>query len=356
MLYLLAGASIVFESRSAFEEYKVRFRKTYSSQQEEDTRFNAFQASMERVEKLNAGKGSASVVYGATIFSDMTPDEFRKSHGYSPRGEKKVVSPFSGDCPACKMFPEAHTALFGGNNINKNELGVYADDFDWTTKGAVTPVKDQGQCGSCWSFGTTGDMEGVNFLSTGVLPNLSEQQLVSCDTKEDEGCNGGLQEDAFDYVISAGGLVGESTYPYKSGNGRSGKCKLSKDWKQQIKGTIGSWKQVSKSRKGESNIAPIMTAEGPVTIGIDASQMQDYISGVDVPQTCNVRDVDHAVLIVGYGKDSAHPKKPFYWKIKNSWGTSWGESGYYRIEANVGACGLESDVVHSSMNTTALQS
>eukprot|EP00326_Haptolina_ericina_P018377 CAMPEP_0181178810 /NCGR_PEP_ID=MMETSP1096-20121128/5919_1 /TAXON_ID=156174 ORGANISM="Chrysochromulina ericina, Strain CCMP281" /NCGR_SAMPLE_ID=MMETSP1096 /ASSEMBLY_ACC=CAM_ASM_000453 /LENGTH=312 /DNA_ID=CAMNT_0023267105 /DNA_START=81 /DNA_END=1019 /DNA_ORIENTATION=- len=295
----------------------------------------------------------ASVVYGETKFSDMTPAEFSKSHGYAPRKDRVVeedaVKPFDGSCPACDKpgLEEVRDNLFGKPNATKNALGLYVDSFDWTTKGAVTPVKDQAQCGSCWAFGTTGDMEGTNFIATGKLPSLSEQQLVSCDTKEDEGCNGGLQEDAFAYVIQKGGLVSEKDYPYTSGGGRTGTCKLPSDWKQEIAGTITKWSQISNSAKGETNIGPALQSSGPITIGIDASQMQNYVSGVDVPRSCNAQSVDHAVLIVGFGKDTAHPKKPYYWKIKNSWGKSWGEDGYYRIMAGVSACGLATDAVHS---------
>mmetsp|Transcript_30214 Transcript_30214/g.42107 ORF Transcript_30214/g.42107 Transcript_30214/m.42107 type:complete len:241 (-) Transcript_30214:182-904(-) len=234
------------------------------------------------------------------------------------------------ECLACKHF---------GMEWNLTER----DSLDWTIKGAVTPVKDQGQCGSCWSFGTTGDIEGVHFLATGKLVSLSEQELVSCDDGgEDEGCNGGLQEDAFEFVIKQGGLVTEEEYPYTSGGGRTGRCDKSKE-KQKIGASISGWSQVSDNAKGENKILKALIASGPITIGINATPMQDYDSGIDNPRRCSGQMLDHAVLIVGYGTEDGVD----YWKIKNSWNTDWGEDGYYRIVRGVNKCGLANDAVHS---------
>jgi cathepsin F len=346
-------AALSFAPRSAeFESYKLAFGKTYASSEHEDRAFAAYVTNMEWVKVHNemARADNASVVYGETKFSDMTPAEFSASHGYTPRKDRVEgeAPAFNGFCPACDKpgLEEVRGNVFGRPGATKNALGVFVDEFDWGDKGAVTPVKDQAQCGSCWAFGTTGDIEGVDFIATGKLPSLSEQQLVSCDTSEDEGCNGGLQEDAFDYVIKQGGLVSESDYPYTSGTGKTGRCKLSPT--AAPAGKITSWSQVSSSAKGETNVGPTLQAQGPVTIGIDASQMQNYKSGVDYPKSCSARDVDHAVLITGFGKTDTYPNYPYYWKIKNSWGTDWGEDGYYRIMAGVSACGLATDVVHSA--------
>ena len=263
----------------------------------------------------------------------MKPSEFKAMYlGRLPRRDSKPLPMLNAThCPACDRFPEAKNAD--------------SSSFDWVSKGAVTPVKDQGQCGSCWAFGTTGDIEGVTFLKTGKLVSLSEQELVSCDKGENEGCNGGLQEDAFDYV-KKNGITTEKDYPYRSGGGSTGSCKSTKT-KNDLT-YIKGWTQVSKTKKGESAIKTALPKVGPITIGIDATPMQDYIGGVDSPQ-CNVdcgctsNDLDHAVLMVGYGEKGSQS----YWKIKNSWASDWGEDGYYRIEYGKNLCGLAFDAVHS---------
>lgn len=169
---------------------------------------------------------------------------------------------------------------------------------------------------------------------------------MSCDTHgEDSGCNGGLQEDAFKYVIKTGGLVAESEYRYTSGNGNRGHCNKKKTKSSEIAASISSWSKISSSAKGEAAIETALLKSGPITIGIDAGPMQDYTSGIDNPSNCGSGrfDLDHAVLIVGFGEEEG--KK--YWTIKNSWNTDWGEDGYYRIVKGVNKCGLAMDAVHS---------
>eukprot|EP00938_MAST-03A_sp_MAST-3A-sp1_P007318 g7318.t1 len=318
-----------------FEQFKFKFNKIYESDVEHAIRFANFKASLARIESGNADRRSRGKdeTLGVTKFSDLKPSEFKAMYlGRLPRRDSKPLPMLNAtECPACDRFPEATNAD--------------SSSFDWVSKGAVTPVKDQGQCGSCWAFGTTGDIEGVTFLKTGKLVSLSEQELVSCDKGENEGCNGGLQEDAFDYVKKHG-ITTEKDYPYHSGGGSTGSCKSAKT-KNDLT-YIKGWTQVSKSKKGESAIKTALPKVGPITIGIDATPMQDYIGGVDSPQ-CNVdcgctsSDLDHAVLMVGYGEKGSQS----YWKIKNSWASDWGEDGYYRIEYGKNLCGLAFDAVHS---------
>jgi len=203
---------------------------------------------------------------------------------------------------------------------------------DWTTKGAVTPVKNQGQCGSCWSFSTTGSMEGAYFLKYGTLPSFSEQELVSCDGK-DNGCNGGWMDDAFDWIASNGGIATESSYPYTSGTTmQTGTCQ----------GTGNSVANSAPSshtdvQAGSVSALQSAVAQQPVSVAIQADQMafKSYSSGV-LTGNCGTQ-LDHGVLAVGYGTDGSTP----YWKVKNSWGETWGEEGYIRIEMDSSdKCGI----------------
>jgi len=335
LLIVCATLAVASASLELFEQFRTQHGKVYKTQEENDSRFEIFKTNLVRAEELN-NEGHAT--FGVTNFSDLTAVEFKQTYlARKTLSSHKAMAAFDAkECPACKSFPEMSNYT--------------ADSLDWVAKGAVTPVKDQGQCGSCWSFGTTGDIEGVYFLAKGSLPGngkgLSEQQLVACDTGSDEGCNGGLQEDAFEYVIKNGGLTTEANYPYTAGGGKSGVCARSKA-KQSLSGNITAWSQVSKSASGEAGIAAAMEKAGPVTIGINAEHLQLYKSGVTNPLVCrsSAAALDHAVLMVGYGIEGTTS----YWKIKNSWAFDWGEEGYFRIISGKNKCGIASDAVHSKM-------
>jgi cathepsin L len=228
-------------------------------------------------------------------------------------------------------------------NLRRNpEGGLYeapADDaapvatVDWTTKGAVTSVKNQGSCGSCWSFSAAGALEGAKWIKYKTTESLSEQQLVACDTAgNDKGCNGGWMDDAFKWIKGNGGLCSEAAYPYASSSGTSPSCKKGCT---PVSGTaVSGWTDVTP--KSVSALASAVT-NVPVAIAIQANQpaFQSYKSGV-LTGTCGQR-LDHGVLLVGYGTDNGLD----YWKVKNSWGTSWGEQGYIRIEkSSKDLCGV----------------
>merc|ERR1712100_486515 len=201
-----------------------------------------------------------------------------------------------------------------------SDLSDVPSSMDWTEKGAVTPVKDQGQCGSCWSFSTTGALEGAWEIATGKLVSLSEQQFVDCD-KVDQGCSGGLMDNAFQYA-EKNALCTEQSYSYKA---RRGTCEASSCTIGIPKGSVTGYKDVAKDDM-QALMEAVTQQLVSIAIEADKSAFQFYHSGV-LSSNCGTR-LDHGVLLVGYGSDSGKD----YWKVKNSWGTSYGENGYIRLE------------------------
>ncbi len=306
-----------------FSLFKSKFAKTYATQEEHDYRFGIFKANLRRA-KLHQML-DPSAVHGVTKFSDLTPSEFRRQ--------------FLGLNRRLRLPADAEKAPI----LPTNDLPT---DFDWRDHGAVTGVKDQGACGSCWSFSATGALEGAHYLATGELVSLSEQQLVDCDHECDpeeygacdSGCNGGLMTTAFEYTLKAGGLEREEDYPY-TGTDR-GSCKFDKS---KIAATVSNFSVISLD---EDQIAANLVKNGPLAVGINAVFMQTYIGGVSCPYICG-KHLDHGVLLVGYGSAGYAPirlKEKPYWIIKNSWGENWGENGFYKICRGRNICGVDSMV------------
>jgi cathepsin L len=244
---------------------------------------------------------------GMNEFGDMTWDEFRAAYigGFKPRAGEYIRSK---NYAPIKPNPNIPTSL------------------DWRTKGAVTPVKNQGQCGSCWSFSTTGSVEGAHAIATGTLISLSEQNLMDCaGSYGNQGCNGGLMDDAFEYII-AHGICSEASYPYKGVDGKCQKCTPVTHLKSYTDNPAGN----------EGNLSNLIQ-NGPVSIAIEADQsgFQFYSGGV-FSGTCGTK-LDHGVLLVGYGTLSSKP----YWIVKNSWGASWGMQGYILMIQGKDECGLD---------------
>lgn len=298
------------EYQYQFAKFQVFHNKTYS-RAEFNQRYNVFKANYDTIVSHNLKHSTWSMAVNE--YADLTWNEFKATK----LGYKKITT----------TLPRKTVDLSG--------LVTVPDAIDWTTKGAVTAVKNQGSCGSCWSFSTTGSIEGAVAIKTGKLVSLSEQQLVDCSGSfGNQGCNGGLMDDAFQYVISNKGLCAESDYPYTAADGT---CQTSCT----PVSTISSYTDVAQNNEDALQAA---VAQQPVSVAIEADQngFQFYSGGV-FNGACGTA-LDHGVLAVGYGVDSTSGLK--FWKVKNSWGSSWGESGYIRMVRGIGSsgqCGIASE-------------
>lgn len=297
-----------------FQDFAAAMGRIYTSTEERERRFAVFVENLGHIAKMQVLDAEANYTH-LSPFADWTVEEFSARNTLKPQ------------------VPDA------SNAISLNTSGL-PDSIDWVAKGAVNAVKNQGSCGSCWAFSTVANIEGVNFVKTQKLVSLSEQELVDCDKTGpdgDQGCQGGLPSNAFKFLIAnKAGLEAEGKYPY---SGKDGTCQAQKSDELIF---ISSWKQIASD---EAQMAAALVQYGPLSIGINAGPMQWYMGGIADPWTilCNPKSIDHGVAIVGYGST---PKA--YWTIRNSWGASWGEKGYYRIVRGVNKCGL------TTMPTTAI--
>ncbi|XP_004519757.1 putative cysteine proteinase CG12163 [Ceratitis capitata] len=299
------------KSEHLFSKFQIKYNRRYHTALEHQMRLRIFKQNLEIIQELNRNEmGSAK--YGITEFADLTTDEYRQRTGLWQRSEDKPSKNMPAVIPNVELPKE----------------------FDWREKGVISKVKNQGTCGSCWAFSVTGNVEGLHAVKTGKLEEYSEQELLDCDTK-DSACNGGLMDNAYEALQNIGGLELESDYPYE---GHKDQCQFNKS-KVHVKVTGGV-----DLPKNETAIAQWLITNGPVSIGINANAMQFYRGGVSHPwkALCSKKNLDHGVLIVGYGvSDYPMFKKTLpYWIVKNSWGPKWGEQGYYRVYRGDNTCGV----------------
>jgi len=314
MKAVLASAVVLPAMASpSFYEWTQSTGKIYSSQEEYALRAKIFADNAAKWEKHNAL--NLGWTQGANQFADLTAHEFKARYtgGYVK--------------PANRTYPAA-----AAKKVTKG-LRANPSSVNWVTAGAVTPVKNQEQCGSCWAFSATGSMEAATFLGTQVLPSLSEQQLVDCVTA-DAGCNGGWMDDAFAYVIANKGITSEALYPYTA---VTGTCKSPLPASV---ATISTFTDVTKNSMSALETAIV---QQPISVAVEADQAawQAYTGGV-VTANCGTA-LDHGVLAVGYGTD---PAAGNYYLVKNSWGAAWGEKGYIRLAKGPdgdGMCGIQMD-------------
>jgi len=291
-----------------FEEFKKEYNRQYSSEGEELKRFKLFTQNLEKSDKFN--KMDAAARYGhMSPFADMSESEFQQRLGF------KVTE---------REIEEHERKAVAMKETNPVSL---PSSFDWRDKGAVTSVKNQGQCGSCWSFATVASIEGAAVLTGHPLVSLSEQELVDCDSV-DQGCNGGLPSNAYKYLLEQ--KMGLEKYDDYSYSGSAGSCKADKG-KELV--FLSGWQPIPQN---EDLIAAALMKYGPLAIGLNAMWMQMYTGGISDPWLCNPKSLDHGVTLVAFGEEDGKP----FWSIKNSWGPGWGEKGYYRLVRGKGKCGM----------------
>ncbi|XP_071954773.1 procathepsin L-like [Antedon mediterranea] len=310
---MLVAASVAAMPNPEWEMFKLKFDKAYTPK-EEGYRRSVFEDHQKFIKKHNAEfeEGLHTYTVATNKFADLTNAEF--------------VSLFNGYLRVNKTR--------GSKYLEPSNVDV-PTEVDWRTKGYVTPVKDQGQCGSCWAFSTTGSVEGQHFKKYNKLVSLSEQQLVDCSLDYGNmGCDGGLTDFAFLYIMD-NGIESEESYPYL---GKDGICKNDTS---QVAANITYYTYIY----GEKFLKRAVAIVGPISVAMDASQVSFmfYDQGVYSDPSCSSIYLDHAVLVVGYGYDIWGGP---YWLVKNSWGTSWGMEGYFMISRKHNMCGIASEAIY----------
>jgi len=285
----------------AFNKWCMDNGKAFGNDDEKTYRKGVFAQNMVTV--MGHGTKNASYKLALNKYADLTSEEFKSQY--------------------LKLRPSSNKKLYTDVKLNDDA----PSSQDWSKTDAVTDVKDQGQCGSCWAFSTTGAMEGLWWLTNSSQRSFSEQQLMDCSSAYGNmSCSGGLMDNAFDYLQSHG-VTDESNYPYKGVNGSCDRSRVTNGFK------LSSYTDLANSQTALVNAV----AERPVSIAINANPIQLYQNGVFDDWSCGDQ-IDHGVLAVGYGSDAGQD----FFKVKNSWGADWGEEGYFRLarrDHGTGICG-----------------
>jgi len=302
------------QARYDFEAWIKEHKKIYETDAEKESRFMNWQSNVVKVENIN--RAELSWTAGLNKFSDLTWDEFKASY----------LMEAGQNCSATNV---------DGPAFVEKVKGKIPHEFDWRHHNGVSPVKDQGQCGSCWTFSTSGNIEAASRIHLRENNIVSEQQLVDCaQAFNNHGCNGGLPSQAFEYIRYAPGIMSEKDYPYTA---KDGNCSF-----DATKAVVDVIQSVNLTALDEDEMANALVGYQPISIAFEViDDFMHYKDGVYTSTKCKngPSDVNHAVLAVGYGAEE-HGKKLKFWDVKNSWGDSWGHKGYFRIERGQNMCGL----------------
>jgi KDEL-tailed cysteine endopeptidase len=315
----LAGAvsaTAMDQNDFKFMRYIVEHGKEYATVEEYNMRKENFLFMDAEIARIN--REQTTSVHGHNFLSDWTREEYSKLMGL-----KNMPKPERGNGP-----------VWTGEGLTA------PTSVNWVTAGKVNAIKNQGQCGSCWAFSANASLESAHAIFYSTLPNLSEQQLVSCSSAfGNSGCNGGWYYWAWDYAVSTP-ITGETTYPYTSGNfGITGTCKY-------VSGSGFQYDLSQTDVAGNTAAMETATAQQVLSVAIEAdtTTFQSYTSGTITSSACGT-NIDHAVAIVGYSTTGN------YWLVRNSWGTSWGMQGYVQIgmASGAGICGINQYVAYPTV-------